>query len=65
MTRRPLFTTEPLPVPVGYLDRRRAMVCCEPDCHAIFPPGPSCPACAGEQMIPLARWLDRERAVAP
>lgn len=63
MTRRQhLFTTEPLPVPLGYVDRRRAMVCLEADCHAIFPPSPTCPACASKQMMPLAAWLDRVRA---
>ena len=65
MTRRPLFTTEPLPVPVGYVDRRRAMVCCEHNCHAVFMPSPTCPACASEQMIPLSRWLDREQKETP
>jgi len=58
---RPLFTTEPAPIPAGYVDRRRAMLCLEDDCHAIFAPGPTCPACASAQMMPLATWLDRVR----
>ena len=61
LMRHHLFTTEQLPVPIGSVDRRRAMVCCEDDCFAIFMPGPTCPACASERMIPLARWLDRVR----
>ena len=57
-----LFTIEPRPMPRGYVDRRRAMVCLEDDCHALFPPGPTCPACASEQMMPVAVWLDRMAA---
>ena len=46
---------EPL-VPVGYVPLARAMICMT--CEAIAVVGPSCPNCAGEQVMPLARWLD-------
>jgi len=59
---RHLFVTEPLPIPVGYVPLARAMLCC--DCEAIFPVGPTCPNCAGEHMIPLARGLSTVKPVA-
>ena len=54
-----LFTTEPLPVPVGYVPMRRAMVCCEDDCGVIFVAGPACPNCGSARMMPLEKWLGR------
>ena len=52
---RHLFLTEPVPIPVGYVPLARAMLCC--DCEVIFVAGPSCPNCAGAQILPLARGL--------
>ena len=52
---RHLVVTELAPVPIGYVPLARAMLCC--DCEVIFAAGPTCPHCAGHQMLPLARGL--------
>ena len=58
MTRRPLFTTEPLPVPVGYIPMAKAAMCLS--CSSIFYIGPDCPNCASEEFVTLARFMDRQ-----
>ncbi len=45
--------------PQGYVPMNRATVCL--DCRAIYFLGPCCPACASEAMMPLAKWMERER----
>ena len=55
--RHHLFTTEPLPVPIGFVRLSRAAICTE--CESIFTIGPSCPACSGESFMPLERWIGR------
>lgn len=52
---RHLFTTEPLPIPVASVPLARAMLCIT--CEAISVCGPTCPNCAGEQVMPLAAWM--------
>ena len=42
-------------VPAGYVPLARAALCLT--CSAIFTVGPTCPACASEHFMPLARWL--------